>query len=364
MSVRFGSIKDLLYRSQAFGDTIPQQDPLTACGWLYVYANIHNAGPLFARYANATGTERSGAYVDVTGISVLVEATASTGSWSRAHPLTLRAWQFWAYRRIGSTQELLLDGVVVSTVRGAPASDTSAAFVFGCTSTEYVDGQFARWRIWPSALTDAEVLAEKHAAKAVKGGAWADYPMARGDWATDISGNGRRLRTAGALSNGTSEPLAVLAQPAPQTVAVGATATFTVVAAGAGMTYQWQDDRNGAFGNVSGGSGSNTASYTTAAVGPAFQGRQYRVIVADASGATASAVARVGVLGLSGSAGASAAPRFDEGWPRRPTTVSAIAALALAAGLAAVTRRRELTSAARLGSTSARAKRNSTGNKR
>ena len=364
MSVRFGSIKDLLYRSEALGDTIPQQDPLTVCGWLYVNTDIHNAGPLFARYANATGTERSGAYVDATGMSVLVEATASTGTWSSSQPLTLRAWQFWAYRRSGSLQELLLDGVVVRTARGAPASDTSAAFVFGCTSTEYVDGQFARWRIWPLALTDAEILAEKHTVKAVKGGAWADYPMAKGDWATDIGGNGRRLRTAGALANGSSEPLAVVAQPTPQNVAVGATASFTVVAAGAGITYQWQDDRSGAFGNVSGGSGGNTASYTTAAVGPAFQGRQYRVIVADASGTAISAVTRLGVLGLSTFESGGAAPRFDEGWPRRPTTVSGIVALALAAGIAAVTRRRALTSSVRSVSTTARTKRNSTGIKR
>ena len=363
MSVRFGSIKDLLYRSQAFGDTIPQQDPLTVCGWLYVHTDIHNAGPLFARYANATGTERSGAYVDATGTSVLVEATASTGTWSSAQPLTLRAWQFWAYRRVGTTQELLLDGVVVRTARGAPASDTSAAFVFGCTSTEYVDGQFARWRIWQSALTDTEILAEKHAAKAVKGGAWADYPMAKGDWVADISGNGRRLRTAGALTNGNSEPLAVVLQPTPQNVAVGTTATFTVVATGAGLSYQWQDERSGAFGNVGGGSGGNTASFTTGAVGPAFQGRQYRVIVADASSAAHSVVVRLGVLGLSTSSGSDAL-RFEGGLPRRPTTLSGIAALALAAGLAAVTRRRALASAARSVSTIAQAKRSSTGIKR
>lgn len=339
VSVRFGSIKELLYRSQGAGDTVPHQDPLTVSGWMFVYRNIRSAGPLFARYANATGTERSGAFVNSSGMAVIIEATASTGDWSTGEPLKLGVWQFWAYRRNGRVQELLLDGTVVRAARGAPATDTSAAFVFGCTSTEYVDGQFARWRIWESALTDAEILAEKHAAKAVRPGAWADYPMANDDWAADAGAHVRRLRTAGSLRNGSSEPLAIVIQPTDQTAARGAAATFTVVPTGSGLTYQWQDDRSGEFDRVRDGKGGDTTSYTTAAIEPAFHGRRYRVVVTDASGRTISAAARLTVLGRSAHAW-SGMPTGDDrsGWRFR-TTVGGLAALFLAASVATIARR-------------------------
>jgi hypothetical protein len=347
VSVRFGSIKDLLYRSQDAGDTVPRQHPLTVCGWLYVYKDIKNAGPLFARYANAMGTERSGAYVSPSGTSVLVEATASTSSWSSAEALKLGAWQFWAYRRQGDLQELLLDGNVVRSARGAPAADTSAAFVFGCTSTEYVDGEFARWRIWETALSDADIVAEKHAAKAVKAGVWADYPMAPGNWGADVSGNDRRLRPAGALSNGSSEPLAISVHPTDQAAAIGTSATFAVVAVGSGVAWQWQDNRSGSFANVSDGKGGRSARYTTAAVDKTFQGRQYRVVASDASGSVASAVARLTVPALSAVHAGVDEHNDKYAWSIDTAPRTDLVALLLMAGGLAVARRLRLVGAAR-----------------
>ena len=67
----------------------------------------------------------------------------------------------------------------------------------------------------------------------------------------------------------------ITTQPANQTVTVGRTATFSVVAAGtAPLTYQWQ--KNNA--NIS---GATSASYTTPATVSGDNGATFRVIVTN-----------------------------------------------------------------------------------
>jgi hypothetical protein len=86
--------------------------------------------------------------------------------------------------------------------------------------------------------------------------------------------------------------------PANQVVTVGATATFDVAATASlgTLTYQWQDNRTGAFTNVSGGTGATTASYTTATTHQGFQGRRYRCVITDDAGSTTSAEAALKIL--------------------------------------------------------------------
>lgn len=88
------------------------------------------------------------------------------------------------------------------------------------------------------------------------------------------------LPVAGCSGNAESRPAmpSIRAQPASQTVAVGQTATFTVLAAGtAPLTYQWQ--RNG-----SDISGANSSSYTTPPATIADNGSSFSVTVADSTG--------------------------------------------------------------------------------
>ena len=79
--------------------------------------------------------------------------------------------------------------------------------------------------------------------------------------------------------------IAITAQPAGITAPIGETAKFTVTATGAGLTYQWQYNKGAGWVN-SNGTGSKTATLTinTAA---GYNGYQYRCIVTDANGATA-----------------------------------------------------------------------------
>ena len=69
---------------------------------------------------------------------------------------------------------------------------------------------------------------------------------------------------------------AITTQPSAATVCEGQNATFTVVATGTGLTYQWQEDTGGGFVNIP---GATSASYTKTAVTAVLNGSQYQVII-------------------------------------------------------------------------------------
>ena len=88
---------------------------------------------------------------------------------------------------------------------------------------------------------------------------------------------------------GTPLPPTITTQPAGQTVTVGQTATFTVVATGTGpITYQWQK-------NAVNISGATAASYTTPATVSADSGASFRVLVRNAAGSDTSVSAALRV---------------------------------------------------------------------
>lgn len=78
-------------------------------------------------------------------------------------------------------------------------------------------------------------------------------------------------------------PPAITVQPVQQTVASGATATFSVTATGA-TSYQWQINSAGSWTNVSTGTGGTTSSYTTGTLGTSDIGNLYRCQVTNAAG--------------------------------------------------------------------------------
>ena len=98
-------------------------------------------------------------------------------------------------------------------------------------------------------------------------------------------------------SGTTPNSVAITTQPASQTVAVGATATFTVVATGtAPLTYQWQK-------NGTAISGATSASYTTPSTTSADNGAKFIVVVSDPVGSATSnaAILTIGTAAASGS---------------------------------------------------------------
>src|SRR5207237_6106404 len=93
----------------------------------------------------------------------------------------------------------------------------------------------------------------------------------------------------------TKTPLAVMpsiaTQPTNQTVTIGQTATFMVVAAGtAPLSYQWQE-------NGTAISGATSASYTTAATSSSDNGAKFQVVVSNSAGSVTSNAAPLTVNG-------------------------------------------------------------------
>ncbi|MFE3867695.1 beta strand repeat-containing protein, partial [Flavobacterium sp. LS2P90] len=92
-----------------------------------------------------------------------------------------------------------------------------------------------------------------------------------------------------------SSPPVISMQPASQSICSGSSTILSVTASSAStMSYQWQSSTafGGVYGNVSGGSGATTATYTTPAL---TNTTYYRVLVTNSSGTTTSEVATVTV---------------------------------------------------------------------
>lgn len=93
--------------------------------------------------------------------------------------------------------------------------------------------------------------------------------------------------------NTTAAPT-ITTQPIGRTVTAGSTATFSVVASGNSLTYQWQKAASGSstFANIA---GATASSYTTPATTSTDNGAQFRVVVTNASGSTTSSAASLTV---------------------------------------------------------------------
>lgn len=75
----------------------------------------------------------------------------------------------------------------------------------------------------------------------------------------------------------------ITAQPGNATVKAGETATFTIVASGTGLTYQWKIDRNDGSGWVN-IDGATAAIYTTSTVDISCNGFKYQCVVSNSAG--------------------------------------------------------------------------------
>jgi hypothetical protein len=83
-------------------------------------------------------------------------------------------------------------------------------------------------------------------------------------------------------------PLSITTQPVSQTVASGASATFSVAATGGQLSYQW-------YANSAAIPGATSATYTTPATTAAENGTQYQVMVSNPVGSQCSTAATLTV---------------------------------------------------------------------
>lgn len=110
---------------------------------------------------------------------------------------------------------------------------------------------------------------------------------------TDANGN---VLVSNAASLTVLDSLVITGQPSDQSVVVDGYATYTVVAEGNGLSYQWQCRREGTDWFNSSMEGATTASMKVQALS-SRNGYQYRCVVTDANGAqVVSSVAKLTVM--------------------------------------------------------------------
>lgn len=174
----------------------------------------------------------------------------------------------------------------------------------------YFFADFVAGRIWSIALTIDPVTREAVAGTAVEHTTALGSPGNISSFGVDADGELYLVGYAGTIRRIQATPAApaITTQPANQSRAAGATATFTAAASGAPVpTYHWQVSADGvSWTNVPNSapySGATTAALTvTTAV--SLNGRRYRAIAANSAGTATSAAA---LLTVSGSMSASPA---------------------------------------------------------
>ncbi|HLG95329.1 MAG TPA: hypothetical protein VKX49_03340, partial [Bryobacteraceae bacterium] len=115
--------------------------------------------------------------------------------------------------------------------------------------------------------------------------------------ATSVA-DGSKSATATVTLNPPAPP-AITQQPANASAMIGQTATFTVAATGAALSYQWQSMPSGAgsFGNIS---GATAASYTTPSLAQSDNNTQFRCVVTNAQGSVNTNAATLTVVSTTG----------------------------------------------------------------
>jgi hypothetical protein len=88
--------------------------------------------------------------------------------------------------------------------------------------------------------------------------------------------------TSNAVALQVQNPATISQQPSNANVCSGSNATFSVTAAGTGITYQWQLSNDGGA-NWTNITGATTASYTVTGVTAAMNGNLYRVVITGCS---------------------------------------------------------------------------------
>ncbi|MFZ9694526.1 MAG: hypothetical protein ACO3AY_01480 [Chitinophagaceae bacterium] len=104
---------------------------------------------------------------------------------------------------------------------------------------------------------------------------------------TALSGNQYRCVVSGSCGTANSNPAlltvnpiaAITQQPVAQTICAGSDVSYSVVASGNNLTYQWQQSMNGCNGPWTNISGATTATYTISNAGVSLDNTAYRCVV-------------------------------------------------------------------------------------
>jgi subtilisin-like proprotein convertase family protein len=213
-------------------------------------------------------------------------------------------WHHIAFVRSGTTLRFYVDGVLDRTVSSSQDFNNPAKITLGnivCGGQNF-GGSMDEIRIWNLARNATEINQKMNCSLlGDEAGLLAYYPVSSQDCGICSDGSGALTdKTAngyhGILQNGAFTSLstvnitdcpncangviAITGNPGDQSVSIGATATFTLVASGNNLSYQWYRSTNGGatFSEIT-GAAENAYSFTVASSGQ--NGWQFKCFVSN-----------------------------------------------------------------------------------
>ncbi len=223
-------------------------------------------------------------------------------------------WHHIAFVRNGTTLRFYVDGVLDLTVSSSQDFNNPAKISLGnivCGGQNF-GGSMDEIRIWNLARTSAEIN-EKMNCTLIgnEAGLLAYYPVNSQDCGVCSAGTSTLIdKTAnehnGSMQNGAytsfstanitecpscpNGPIAISTNPTNQSVAIGGTATFTLIASGNNLSYQWYRSTNSGstFSEISGAT-ANAYSFTVTSSGQ--NGWQFKCFISNGCDLKSSATA-------------------------------------------------------------------------
>ncbi len=190
-----------------------------------------------------------------------------------------------------TSQDVTGGSVTVSTVGGTAGTlayaNLPASVTLSANTTYYVVSQETQggdaWYDVNTSIQTTAVAAENTGIYSYDGASYSGYGAANQSYGP-----------VGFLYSTAAVQPAITQQPQSQTVAAGITATFSVIATGGNLSYQWSSAPSGSsiFTTISGATGS---SYTTPATTVAQSGTQYLCAVSNGNGSLNSSAATLTV---------------------------------------------------------------------
>lgn len=176
----------------------------------------------------------------------------------------------------GETEDYTINVIAACTPPTDPIGTISGT-TSACTSTVLTyTGADSATAYWQTTATGISILEPATATKIVSTSGTYYVRIYDGTcWSTGLK----------SLAVVINDAPSITTQPANQIVYVGTQATFSVVATGTGLTYQWQLDKGTGFVNVTGADGTaTTSSFQTVATTLAMTGYKYRVNITGTCG--------------------------------------------------------------------------------
>ena len=189
--------------------------PYTVTMWVKPNTFTVNRTPWMIHLTGGNDNQADWFRTKITDATVDIAVSNTSYGAINSSPTTVSAgvWVFLAFVRTSVTNaDLWIGGTTRNTfiTKDVTGRGTAATLDVGTYSTHATytwDGSMTQFRVWQTALTDGEIVAEMNSATVVKtANLWANWILANSSDNADHSGNSRDLTFAGGITTGADDP--------------------------------------------------------------------------------------------------------------------------------------------------------------